>query len=387
MKNYQFNCLFTDICGNLKEKIVYANSKEDFLSQNIHFDGSSVLGYNDTDKSDALLIPDRNAFVSKNIVFCDVKHPSDSRLNLKETIKTAKSQGYNIKIGAEIEFYLFKKQNGFPDTSIRDKKNYMSCCSLRIHDWTKQISKHLARFGIQLESIHHEVSNNQYEINFKFGDPLEVADRVVFIKQELKWISEKLGAFVSFMPKPFENSAGSGMHINLSIFQNNKNIFDNNGVLDENAIYFSNGVMNHISAITAYSCPSINSYKRLGACNECPNKIFMSKNNRNALIRIPDANGNATRIEIRSPDISANPYTTFLSIIEAGIDGIKNKAHLENEGEPLPKTLSESLIQLKSDQLLTSKFPELTKKYIEIKELELDDFNRHITDFELKRYF
>ena len=370
MKKKSYNCLFTDICGNLKEKVVFSNNKEDLINSKIHFDGSSVLGFTATSNSDAVLIPDQNTITDNKFIFCDVLHDCDTRTALKIILKNAKLLGFDVKIGAEIEFYLFKKQNGLANYSMRDNKNYLSCCSLRIHKFIKDVTYELEKSGITLETIHHEVSNNQYEINFCFGDPIEVADKVMLIKQKLKWLS-----------------AGSGMHFHISIFKDNKNIFDDNGKLSAIGQYFANGVMNHIKAITAFSCPTINSYKRLCAKAECPTKIFISSNDRTALIRLPDAKGNAKRIEVRSPDVSANPYLTFASLIAAGINGIKNKETCKNENEMLPKTLSDALNNLSIDKFIMSTFPTISQKYIQIKQDELDTFNLHITDFELEKYF
>lgn len=387
MEKSSFKCFFVDICGNLKEKIVFENTLQDLLSSTPHFDGSSVLGFSDCSNSDTELLPDKNAVYKNNIVFCDTNSKSDTRGVLKNAISFAKSLDYSINIGAEIEFYLFRKQENFADLVVRDKKSYMSCCSNRIHSFTNLIIKSLKSYGIELEAIHHEASNNQYEINFKFGNPLEIADKVILIKQELKWLAEKSGIFVGFMPKPFSDSAGSGMHINISIMKNGQNIFADKNGISETAVYFANGVMNHIDAISAFASPTINSYKRLNAGTECPNKIFMSKNDRNSLIRIPLATGNATRLEIRSPDISANPYTTFASIIYAGINGIIKKEPCLSQNSFLPTTLNESLTSLAKDSLFNQTFPALVQKYIAVKQQELSDFNNHITDFELKRYF
>ncbi len=387
MDKLAFKCFFVDICGNLKEKILFADNLQSLLLEKPHFDGSSVLGFSDCSNSDLKLLPDKNAVYKNNIVFCDASHGADSRLALKQAVSFAKSFNYTINIGAEIEFYLFRKQENVADMIVRDKKSYMSCCSDRIHNFANKVIKNLSKYDISLEAIHHEASNNQYEINFRFGDSVNIADKVVLIKQELKWLAEKSGIFVSFMPKPFPDSAGSGMHINVSVMSNGQNVFAGKDGISETAVHFANGVMNHINAISAFASPTINSYKRLNAGTECPNKIFMSKNDRNALIRIPLATGNATRLEIRSPDISANPYTTFASIIYAGINGIIKKEPCFVQNSFLPSTLNESLTSLAKDSLFNQTFPTLVQKYITVKQQELSDFNNHITDFELKRYF
>lgn len=407
MKNKSFFCLFTDICGNLKEKIVYETDAQELAKKKIHIDGSGIKGFTETSNSDLELIPDLSSIYKNKIIFCDINHPADTRKALKQVVSSAKNHGFEVMVGAEIEFYLFRKNAEKIETNIRDSKSYMGACSLRVHDIIAKISKKLNELNIELESIHHEASKNQYEINFKFGNPVKIADEIMLIKQSLKQVAEKNNCYVSFMPKPFANSAGSGMHINLSVYKNGRNLFSFNN--SANTLeHFASGIMNHIKGITAVTCPSINSYKRLNAGTECPNKIFMSSRDRTALIRVPKANGNSARIEVRSPDISCNPYLSFAMLLEAGINGILNKenctaqsASLSNvdtdgilakeqhtaQNSPLPQTLSEAVLELKTDTFLTSKFPEITRKYAKLKENEINDFNQFITNFELQQYF
>lgn len=407
MKNRSFFCLFTDICGNLKEKIVYEPSPQSLANKKIHIDGSGIKGFTDTHNSDLELIPDLSSIYKNQIIFCDINHPADTRKALKQVVNNAKKHGYEVMVGAEIEFYLFRKNANKIETSVRDSKSYMGACSLRVHDIIAKISKKLNALNIELESIHHEASKNQYEINFKFGNPVKIADEIMLIKQSLKQVAEENNCYVSFMPKPFANSAGSGMHINLSVYKNGCNLFSFNKN-DKALKHFANGIMNHIKGITAVTCPSINSYKRLNAGTECPNKIFMSSRDRTALIRVPSASGNSARIEVRSPDISCNPYLSFAMLIEAGINGIINKencatlnAPLNNANtdeiiakeqrvtphSPLPQTLSEAVFELKNDTFLTAKFPEITHKYSQLKDAEISNFNNFITDFETQQYF
>lgn len=384
MKNSAYFCLFTDICGNLKEKVVYECDFNTLFQSNIHFDGSSIKGFSSTRNSDLKLKLDSNGVYKNNIIFCDVCHSADARSALKKTIKKAKQLGYEVKAGAELEFYFFRKTNNKANLLTRDNKLYMSPCSLRIKNINNLIASKLEELDITLESIHHEASNNQYEITFKFGDPVKIADEVTLIKQTLKQVAEENNCYVCFMPKPFSNSAGSGMHTNLSIYKDGKNLFSkkNSKVLE----WFSNGIMNHAKAITAVTCPSINSYKRLNASTECPTKIFMSKHDRTALIRLPMSSGDSARIEVRSPDISCNPYLCFAMLIESGINGIVNKEKCDAINSRLPKTLSEAIFELKSDEYLTRKFSKIIRNYIKVKQNELDEFNSFITDFEKGDY-
>lgn len=385
MKNKLYHCFFTDICGKLKEKIVFAENQKQLFQNKLHFDGSSVDGFNTAKNSDLCLLPDKKGLYKNGIVFCNVDSMFDTRQTLKQVTKNAKSLGFDVKIGAEIEFYLFKKQNSNPKPIIRDNKNYMSVSSIRVQKIIRLLANRLFFHGIELEAIHHEASNNQYEINFRYGNPVETADKVMLVKQELKWLAENQNCYVSFMPKPFANSAGSGMHTNISIFKNGENLFanPNTNYLE----FFSNGIMNHIKGITAITCPSINSYKRLNANTECPTKIFMSNCDRTALIRLPMSSENSNRIEIRSPDISCNPYLSFAMLIEAGINGIVNKEKCNTINSSLPKTLSEAVLELKNDIFLNAKFPDIINKYSNLKGKEISEFNQFITDFEIEKYF
>lgn len=355
MKNKPFFCLFTDICGNLKEKIVYEPNSESLADKKIHIDGSGIKGFTETSNSDLELIPDLGSIYKNKIIFCDINHPADTRKALKQVVNNAKKHGYEVMVGAEIEFYLFRKSANKIETSVRDSKSYMGACSLRVHDIIAKISKKLNALNIELESIHHEASKNQYEINFKFGNPVKIADEIMLIKQSLKQVAEENNCYVSFMPKPFANSAGSGMHINLSVYKNGRNLFS----LNKNAKifeHFASGIMNHIKGITAVTCPSINSYKRLNAGTECPNKIFMSSRDRTALIRVPSASGNSARIEVRSPDISCNPYLSFAMLIEAGINGILNKDNFVTQNTPLSDADSDEIISKNPSQLNTHRY-------------------------------
>lgn len=385
MKNKIYHLFFTDICGKLNEKIVLAKNQKQLFQNKVHFDGSSVNGFSTTNDSDLCLLPEKNGLYKNGIVFCNVENPLDTRQALKQATKNAKLLGFDVKIGAEIEFYLFKKQSGNSKTIIRDNKNYMSVSSVRMQKFIRLLINKLSVHGIKVEAIHHEASNNQYEINFHFGNPIETADKVMLIKQELKWLAEKQKCYVSFMPKPFSDSAGSGMHINISIFKNGINLFSesNNNYLE----WFANGIMNHIKGITAVTCPNINSYKRLSSKFECPNRIFMSKRDRTALIRIPQADEKSRRIEVRSPDISCNPYLSFAMFIEAGINGMLAREKCITINSNLPQTLSEAVLELKTDTFLSSKFTEITNKYIQIKQSEINKFNNFITDFEKLNFY
>lgn len=363
----------------------------DFFKSYIKIDGSSVAGYSSVEKSDLLLKPDKLSYYKKpkNIVFCDVVHKNDSRRFLKHALKFAKLYNYDVKIGAELEFFIFKKnKEGKVDFSDLDNKQYMSFCSERIHKLINNIRHSFNKLGINIEAIHHECGENQYEINFEFNNPLIIADQIVLIKQELIKICELNNCYVTFMPKPLENMAGSGMHTNISLFRDGKNLFEDGGKLSRLGELFSHGILNHIKPITAFTCPLINSYKRINSGFESPNKIIMSKSDRTALIRIPKSSAKNRRIELRSPDISCNPYLVFGSIIYAGIDNIDRQIEYNtNDIKYLPKTLNESLSYLKEDKLLYSIIPSLIDGYVKEKELELKSFYNYITDWELNKYF
>lgn len=386
------NFQFVDILGKTREKLVPFSIYEKFIDKGLSFDGSSILGYTDTVESDLLLKIDKNYIYNlpqnKKIIFCEADYESDSRKILKKAINLFSEKNMEVKIGAELEFFIFDKNDGNIIMENLDNKMYLSTLSRKLTKFFERVLVVLENLKFNVECVHHECASNQYELDFKFDNPLETADKVTLIKDILKDVAEKSNLYVSFMPKPIQNFAGSGMHINLSIFSNGKNIFNSDSGLSDVAKFFTSGIIKHIKGITAFANPLINSYKRLGAGYETPNKICVSEKDRLALIRVPDAIGENQRIELRSPDNCCNPYLTFASILYSGFDGLqeKNLKYFNSKTSHLPKNLEESLKHLKNDKYLNSNMSKVIKKYIKEKQKEIKEFMLFVTDWELKRY-
>jgi len=261
--------------------------------------------------------------------------------------------------------------------------------------------------GFNIEASHHEVARGQHEIDFKYGDCLATADRVVTLKLATRSVAAKHGLCATFMPKPLFGVNGSGMHVHLSLFNKGKNVFydpDGEYQLSETARQFIAGILTHAPAITAVANPLVNSYKRLVPGYEAPVYLSWSAQNRSALIRVPAAREHGTRTEFRSPDPSCNPYLAFAAIISAGLDGIKKKLappasvpeniyHM-NAGErekagikSLPGSLAEALEQLKADPIITAALGEhVTSHYIAAKEAEWDAYRIRVHSWETEQY-
>jgi glutamine synthetase len=357
-----FRLQFSDILGIMKNVEVPLSQLDTLLEGKVMFDGSSIEGFVRISESDMYLKPDLNSFKiltwekpnngSKVGTFmCDIYRPSgeefegDPRLVLRNALKRMETFGYKeFNIGLEPEFFLFKTdQNGNPTTNFTDHGGYFDIAPLdQAADCRRDIVLELEKMGFTVEASHHEVSQSQHEINFKFANALEGCDNVQIFKLAVKNIASEHGMFATFMPKPIANINGSGMHANLSLFDyNGKNIFyDENSStgLSQTAYHFIAGLLKHAPAYTALTNPTINSYKRLVPGYEAPCYISYSDNNRSAMIRIPATRQAGTRVEVRSVDPTANPYLSMAALLHAGLDGIENKL---DPGGPTRKNIFE----------------------------------------------
>ena len=333
---------FSDIQGHPKNVAIPVKQTEKALTEGISFDGSSIEGFARIEESDMVLRPDPstyrilpwragNAGVARFI--CDVHLPSgrpfegDPRYILKRTASEAAKMGYIFNTGPELEFFLFKLIEGNPSTVFQDTGGYFDLAPTDLaEDVRRQIVLALSEMGFDIEASHHEVAESQHEIDFKYGDALTTADNTITFKFAVKTIALMNGLHATFMAKPIYGINGSGMHTNASLFKDGKNAFfdpDAPMQLSRAAMQFIAGVLAHIKGITRLANPTINSYKRLVPGYEAPVYISWSASNRTALIRVPAPRGNSTRIEIRSPDPSCNPYLTFAAVLAAGLEGIR----------------------------------------------------------------
>jgi len=415
---------FTDILGAIKNVAIPISQLERALNNQIMFDGSAIEGFTRVEESDMILKPDLDTFsifpwrpregaVARLI--CDIYTPEmtpftgDPRYILKETIKAAQTDGYQINIGPECEFFLFKNnEDGTPSTITHDKGSYFDLSpNDRGADARREIVVSLEEMGFEIEASHHEVSPGQHEIDFKYTDPLTAADMVTTLKFVTRIIALNNNLHATFMPKPIFGMNGSGMHIHLSLFSGNRNIFYDpkaKNELSQEALFFIGGILNHIKGMTAITNPLVNSYKRLVPGYEAPVYQSWSVSNRSALIRVPAGRGEHTRIEIRNPDPCCNPYLAFSLLIQAGLIGIKEQL---NPGEPvqkniylmshtersleniasLPHSLAEALIEFEKDPFCYEILGEhIFERYLEAKSIEWEVYQSQVHQWELDQY-
>ena len=416
---------FTDIFGALKNVAITASQIEKVLDNGCMFDGSSIEGFARIEESDMYLVPDLNTFeifpwrpqqgkVARLI--CDVYKPNgepfegDPRYILKKVIKEADAMGYTFNVGPELEFFLFHTDDyGMPTTETHEKGGYFDLGPIDLGENARRdMVLTLEEMGFEIEASHHEVAPAQHEIDFKYTDALHTADNIETFKLVVKSIAKRHGLHASFMPKPVYGVPGSGMHINMSLDdQDGNNIFgdpnDENG-LSKEAYYFLAGLLKHAKGLMALTNPLVNSYKRLVPGYEAPVHIAWSSINRSPLIRIPATRGEETRIELRSPDPACNPYLALAICLAAGLDGIKNKIvppdamegnmhlltpeELEERGiESLPKNLQEAVEEFEKDPLMKEVLgEEVCGKYSMAKKKEWNDYNATVSQWEIDSY-
>ena len=416
---------FTDIFGTLKNIAITSSQLEKALDNKCMFDGSSVEGFVRIEESDMYLYPDYDTFeifpwrpqqgkVARLI--CDVHTPDgkpfegDPRWILKKTIKEANEMGYRFDVGPECEFFLFHTDdNGLPTTLSHEKAGYFD---LGPNDLGENIRRDmvltLEDMGFEIEASHHEVAPAQHEIDFKYDEALKTADNIQTFKMTVKTIAKRHGLYATFMPKPKFGISGSGMHINMSLAtEEGKNIFaDENGKigLSDDAYHFIAGIMKHARGMSAITNPLVNSYKRLVPGYEAPVYMGWSAKTRGPLIRVSMEKEDNSRLELRSPDATANPYLALAVLLKAGLDGIKNQImppknideniqkmtqerRDELQVEELPRTLGAATAELEKDELLISVLgKELAEKIIKANKKEYKEYCMQVTDWEIDHY-
>jgi glutamine synthetase len=334
---------FVDLEGNLKHVTITIDQLEDAVEGKIMFDGSSIRGFCPINQSDLYLKPDLKTFsiipwsieekYAEARFLCSILNPDmspyegDPRNVLQVSMMRANMMGYTISISPELEFFLFKTdENGNPTTHPHDQGGYFEPAHDLGEKVRLEIYRTLKAMGFKIEASHHEVAKGQHEINFRFNDALTSADNATTYKWVVKNVAKQFNLHASFMPKPVQGINGSGMHVNISLLRDQENIFFDESdelQLSNEAYFFINGVLTYIEELTAITNPLVNSYKRLVPGFEAPCYIAWSTSNRSTLIRIPAKRGLATRIEVRHPDPSANPYLAYAAVAEAGLEGMK----------------------------------------------------------------
>ena len=415
---------FTDVFGQLKNVAATASQIDRVLANQVMIDGSSIGGFARVNESDQYLYPDLDSFTiypwrparGKVARFlCDVHNPDgspyagDSRRVLRRVVEQAAALGYTMNIGPECEFFLFQTDDrGMPSLSPSDQAGYFDLSPLDQGESTRrEVSLSLEEMGFTVETSHHEMAPGQHEIDFRYEPALQAADDLVTFKLAVKTIAQSNWLHANFMPKPVDGICGSGMHINMSLFHNGKNLFcdpDGPHGLSKEALSFIAGLMEHAPGMTAITNPLVNSYKRLIPGYSAPCHVAWSASNRSALIRIPAASGEATRVELRSPDPSCNPYLAFAVCMAAGLDGIRRglvppaevtenlyhmpQSQLTARGiRSLPTSLFEALEALRGDQLVLDTLgPHIAAAYISGKEAEWAEYRAQVSQWEREHY-
>ncbi|RAL22542.1 type I glutamate--ammonia ligase [Thermoflavimicrobium daqui] len=416
---------FTDLLGTIKNVEIPRSQLQKALDNKMMFDGSSIEGFVRIEESDMYLFPDLDTWfiypwdndLGKVAgLTCDIYNPDgtpfegDPRGILKKVLKEAQEMGFtDLNVGTEPEFFLFKAdENGEPTMNLNDKGGYFDLAPLDLgENCRRDIVLTLDKMGFEVEASHHEVAPGQHEIDFKYADAVTTADNIQIFKLVVKNIARNYGLHATFMPKPLFGVSGSGMHCHLSLFKDHVNVFfdekDELG-LSETARYFLAGILKHARAFTAITNPTVNSYKRLVPGYEAPCYVAWSAKNRSPLVRIPASRGLSTRVELRSPDPSANPYLALAVMLKAGLDGIKNKLELPSQVdrniyimdeaerrdagiESLPASLVEALEELKNNPVIIDALGEhALSHFIEAKEIEWDMFRTHVHEWEREQY-
>ena len=416
---------FTDIFGQLKNVAITASQIEKAVNDQVMFDGSSIEGFVRIDESDQYLYPDLDSFaifpwrpshgrVARLI--CDVHDPDgkpfvgDPRHVLKRALKRAEEMGFDaFNVGPEAEFFLFQTDDeGKPTTRTNDEAGYFDLGPLDHGEGTRrEICMALEQMGFEIEASHHEVAQGQHEIDFKYADALRTADNIMTFKLAVKTLAQKNGLHATFMPKPIFGINGSGMHTNMSLFQGGKNAFydpDDPKGLSKEAYSFIAGLLAHVKGMAAVTNPLVNSYKRLVPGYEAPCYLAWSASIRSALIRIPAARGQSTRVELRSPDPACNPYLELALCLAAGLDGIEkgltpppevtenifdmNAADRKVHGiDSLPDSLEEAIHALEADPLVLDTLGEhVAANYIEGKRKEWEEYRTRVSSWEREKY-
>ncbi|TRZ73255.1 MAG: glutamine synthetase [Streptomycetaceae bacterium] len=403
---------FTDVLGFLKSVAIAPAELENAFEEGIGFDGSAIEGFARVTESDMLAKPDPATFSilpwrteapGAARMFCDITmpdgsaSPADPRNVLRRTLDKAASMGYTCYTHPEIEFFLFKEK---PEADVApvpvDQGGYFDHTPAVVgHDFRRQAITLLEAMGISVEFSHHEGGPGQQEIDLRDADALTTADNIMTFRHVIKEVAMDQGFHASFMPKPFTNHPGSGMHTHVSLFKGEENAFYDAGAqynLSNVGRSFIAGILKHAPEITAITNQWVNSYKRLHGGGEAPAVINWGPSNRGALVRLPmykPGKENSTRIEFRSPDTACNPYLAYAVMLAAGLKGVEESYLLSDSSEliSLPTDLNEAIVEMEKSALVRETLGAHVFEYVlRNKRAEWLDYSRQVSAYELDRY-
>ncbi len=414
---------FTDVQGFLKSVAISPAELETALSEGMTFDGSAIDGYARIQESDMVAKPDPDTFqiipwrhesdVAR--MFCNIERPDgtpfsgDPRHVLSRNLRAASDDGYSFYVGPEIEFFYFEDSG--PEPTVLDHGGYFDLTPLDVaQEYRRTTIMHLEQLGIPVEYSHHEVAPSQHEIILRYDDALAMADSIMTFRLAVKEVALSNGVHATFMPKPLTNHDGSGMHLHLSLFDEDGNAFadpDAETGLSTTGRAFVAGLLHHAPALTAITNQWVNSYKRLVRGFEAPIYTTWARNNESALVRVPTTKAGkteSTRLEFRSPDSATNPYLAFSAILAAGMDGVRrgmeppaetlddvfrlSSAERSERGiRRLPETLAGSLEALAESELMAEALGEhVVDWFLRNKRKEWERYQHSVSRFELEQY-
>ena len=415
---------FTDILGVIKNVAIPVEQLGKALDGQLMFDGSSIEGFVRIEESDMYLKPDPSTFTifpwkpkdsATARLICDIYNSDGTpfagcpRSTLKRVMTEAAEMGLVMNAGPEAEFFLFHRdEEGRPTTKTHDQGSYFDLTPVDLGEEARRdMVLALSEMGFEVEASHHEVAPGQHEIDFRYADAVTTADAIATFRFVVRTVAMNHNLHATFMPKPVFGINGSGMHVHQSLFRGEENAFfdpDAPYQLSETAMYYMGGILKHARGFTAVTNPLVNSYKRLVPGYEAPVYIAWSERNRSPLVRIPARRGVGTRIELRSPDPSCNPYLAMAVTLKAGLDGIKNKIlppppvnrniyrmtaqeRAELGIENLPGNLQESLDELMRDEVIKDALGEhIVSHFIEAKQIEWDIYRTQVHNWEIDQY-
>ena len=407
---------FTDMFGAIKNIAVTARELPRALDNRCMINGEQIAGMDMEKGSDLYLSPILDTFailpwrpqqgkVARMI--CDLYFPDGTpyknspRYILENVAGKAQEEGYTCYIDPECEFFLFHTDdNGNPTTVTHEQAGYLDISPLDLGENARRdMVLTLEDMGMEVESSHHEAAPAQHEIDFRYGEIRKTADCITTFKMAVRIVAKRHGLHATFMPKPKAEANGSGMHIQFSLIKNGENVFecaDRPGELSEDAYYFIGGLLAHSKEMALITNPLVNSYKRLVPGYDAPTELTWTENNQNSLVRIPVTRGEGIRVELRSPDASANPYVVLAVCLAAGLDGIKNKitptkssnlAAQDQQAEHLPETLKEAIDYFESSSWVKEVLgEEFCRQYVAAKKNEWLRYTRQVTDWEIAEY-
>ena len=407
---------FTDMFGAIKNIAVTARELPRALDNRCMINGEQVAGMDMEKGSDLYLSPILDTFailpwrpqqgkVARMI--CDLYFPDGTpyknspRYILENVAGKAQEEGYTCYIDPECEFFLFHTDdNGNPTTVTHEQAGYLDISPLDLGENARRdMVLTLEDMGMEVESSHHEAAPAQHEIDFRYGEIRKIADCITTFKMAVRIVAKRHGLHATFMPKPKAEANGSGMHIQFSLIKDGENVFecaDRPGELSEEAYYFIGGLLAHSKEMALITNPLVNSYKRLVPGYDAPTELTWTENNQNSLVRIPVTRGEGIRVELRSPDASANPYVVLAVCLAAGLDGIKNKitptkssnlAAQDQQAEHLPETLKEAIDYFESSSWVKEVLgEEFCRQYVAAKKNEWLRYTRQVTDWEIAEY-